>query len=153
MQVITKMKSQVFQLSHLQRVSTRGISFLVVKHSCLEKYPWEWLSYSASFLVSTFHTLHGQGPEYHSPWPDTISFGKPNSSYNFGPSPAFSATRADFVNSLASSAGNISQSQVLHVQILKNNPALLLQWPIAPKSSHLFLMLLRNRRRWQTIRH
>lgn len=35
-QVITKMKSQVFQFSHLQKVTTRGISVLVVK-TCLFK--------------------------------------------------------------------------------------------------------------------
>lgn len=62
---------------------------------------------------------------YHAQSPDTISSGKLNSPHKFVPSPAFSAAGADFVNSLPSSAGNIIQSQAFHMQILKNNPALL----------------------------
>ena len=68
-----------------------------------------------------FMTFVARDHGHHAQWPGTIILAKLNGPDRFVPSPALSAARNRFINSLPSGAGNTSL-----VQMLKNN---LLFWP------------------------
>lgn len=98
MQVITKMESQVFQLSHQQRVTTRGYLFFggktcllrkmlkrVTKLFCLLRF-----NFSQALWPVAMDTALGER---------TLTLAKLNSPHRFIPLPACSAAGDDFINS------------------------------------------------------
>ena len=140
MQVITKMESQGFQLPHQRRVTTRGYLVFGGKTCLLRKILKRVTKLFCllplfQLFISFMASDHGYCARRKNPDPR-----KTQQSPQVCTFTCLQCSWGWLFHKFSPSRAGNEPNLVLHarhVQILKNNPALLTWWPVAAKSSHL----------------